>query len=167
MEPWAHDIIDGTNNNQLILLEASTKVNLLKSDEHGEHTHKHEEENAFAWSGVFELNEGKYKWSFAKVNGEYSDPTMKIVILKSENIESAKSKAEILMESEIIIQKKDNEVLIPVEAPYLLIFDDTKDRTVFTINLEEEGKYVFFTEHMNMYLKKTFSKTLMEKILSQ
>lgn len=43
MEPWAHDIVEGSNNDELLLLDASSKVTLLKSEEHDEHDHESEE----------------------------------------------------------------------------------------------------------------------------
>lgn len=43
MEPWAHDIVEGANNDGLLLLDASSKVTLLKSEEHDEHGHETEE----------------------------------------------------------------------------------------------------------------------------
>lgn len=149
MEPWAHDIVEGSHNQKLTLLDASSKVTLLKSDEHGEHSHEHEgETHAFEWAGVFELTAGTYKWSFAKVDGQYADPAMKMVIVQSEDIESIEPKAEELMESEPQEEKKHNEVLTPKEVTYLLNFDEAKDISVFTISIPQDGKYVFFTEHM-------------------
>ena len=44
MEPWAHDIVEGTNNKKLTLLDASSKVTLLKSEEHEHEEHGHEAE---------------------------------------------------------------------------------------------------------------------------
>jgi len=52
MEPWAHDIVEGLNNKELTLLDASTKVTLLKSDEHGtaeEGHHNHGEYDPHFW----------------------------------------------------------------------------------------------------------------------
>lgn len=149
MEPWAHDIIEGTNNQKLTLIDASSKVTLLKSDEHGEHSHEHEgEAHAFEWAGVFELKSGTYKWSFAKVDGEYADPAMKMVILKSDDTESIEAKATQLMESESQDEKNNSGVLTPKDTTYLLNFDDSKNITVFNINIVKDGKYAFFTEHM-------------------
>ena len=45
-----------------------------------------EKGGAFEWAGLFELSAGNYKWSFAKVDGEYADPAMKMVILESDDI---------------------------------------------------------------------------------
>ncbi len=42
MEPWAHDIVEGINNENLLLLDASSKVTLLKTENHDEHEHNHE-----------------------------------------------------------------------------------------------------------------------------
>jgi zinc transport system substrate-binding protein len=36
LEPWAHDLIEGTGNLELSLLDASSKVTLIESDDHGE-----------------------------------------------------------------------------------------------------------------------------------
>jgi len=149
MEPWAQDIVEGTNNKKLILIDASSNVTLLKSDEHEEHSYEQEgEAHAFEWVGVFELTAGTYKWSFAKIDDEYADPAMKMVILKSEDIESIEPKAEELMKSENQETKNDEDILTVNEVTYLLNFEETKETTIFTINITEDGKYVFFTEHM-------------------
>ena len=34
---------------------------------------------AFEWAGLFDLSAGTYTWSFAKVEGDYADPAMKMV----------------------------------------------------------------------------------------
>ena len=47
-------------------------------DDHDDHG-----DGSFEWAGVFEHSPGTYKWSFAKVDGDYADPAMKMVILKS------------------------------------------------------------------------------------
>lgn len=55
-------------------------------DDHDDHGHG---EHAFEWAGVFDLPAGSYNWTFAKVNGDYADPAMKMVILKSGDIEDS------------------------------------------------------------------------------
>ena len=50
---------------------------------------------AFEWAGVsFGV---EYKWSFAKVDGKYADPAMKMVIIKSGDIEKSEKSAERLL----------------------------------------------------------------------
>jgi zinc transport system substrate-binding protein len=52
MEPWAHNVIEGLNNDKLLVLDASSKVKLLKSvDDHGhdhddDHAHDHDDDHA-------------------------------------------------------------------------------------------------------------------------
>ncbi len=57
---------------------------------HGDHSdhggHDDHAEGSFEWAGRFDLKKGNYTWSFAKVDGEYADPAMKMVILKSMQI---------------------------------------------------------------------------------
>ncbi|MBM3230155.1 hypothetical protein FJZ22_00665 [Candidatus Pacearchaeota archaeon] len=147
MEPWAHDIIEGAGNEKLTPLDASSKVSLLKSGENEENDHEGEA-HSFEWAGIFELKAGTYKWSFAKVQGEYADPAMKMIIQKSEDIESIEQKAKELMGSKNQDQKKNNDIITPKEVTYLLNFNEEKEITVFTIEIAKDGKYVFFTEHM-------------------
>jgi len=148
MEPWAHDIVEGADNNNLILFDASNSVTLLKSDEHGEQSHENEEEHAFEWAGVFELEAGDYTWSFSKINEEYAEPTMKMVILESEDIESTEAKAEELLMSETQEWKNNNEILLPIELNYLLNFDISEEKTYFIVRIPKAGRYAFFTEHI-------------------
>ena len=107
-----------------------------------------EEGGAFEWAGLFDLSEGSYTWSFAKVDGEYADPAMKMVILESDDIEESEELASDLLGSDDSITKKDNASLIPSDKAYTLKFNQKKDKTVFNIEIKKDGKYAFFTEHM-------------------
>ena len=69
-------------------------------DDHSDHNDHGHGEHAFEWAGVFDLPAGSYSWTFAKVNGDYADPAMKMVILKSGDIEASEKKAEALLSSE-------------------------------------------------------------------
>ena len=40
------------------------------------------------WAGVFDLEEGSYEWTAQKVNGEYADPAMRMVVLKASGMPS-------------------------------------------------------------------------------
>ncbi len=102
----------------------------------------------FEWAGTFDLKEGSYKWSFAKVDGEYADPAMKMVILKSGDIEESEELAKELLESDDSIYKADNDVLLASSKAISLNFDQGKESTVFNVEIKKSGKYTFFTEHM-------------------
>ncbi len=107
-----------------------------------------EEGGAFEWAGLFELSAGNYKWSFAKVDGEYADPAMKMVILESDDIELSEELAEELLGSDQNIEKSDNGILSTSDKAFVLNFDQKKDITEFNVEIKKDGKYAFFTEHM-------------------
>ena len=128
-----------------------------KKDDHDDHGHDdHDDDHAghghgdhaFEWAGVFELSAGTYKWSFAKVDGAYADPAMKMAIVASDHIEDSEEAAEAMLESDDTNSSVNNDVLRVSDKAYTLNFDDTKDMTVFTVKIEKDGAYTFFTEHM-------------------
>ena len=120
-------------------------------DDHGGHSdhdaHGHGE-HAFEWAGLFELKAGSYKWSFAKVGGNYADPAMKMVILKSVDIDASEELAEKLLESSTSENRRHDDVLSAAEVAYSLNFDDSKNVTGFNVKIDSDGTYAFFTEHM-------------------
>ena len=118
-----------------------------KHDDHDDHGDEHGEGD-FEWAGVFDLSAGTYKWSFAKVNGDYADPAMKMVILNSGDIEASEELAKELLGSKNSEVKRNNDKLIAQDKAYLLTFNEKKDITTFTVEIKKSGKYAFFTEHM-------------------
>ena len=117
-------------------------------DDHGDHDGHGHGGHAFEWAGIFELTAGTYKWSFSKVGGHYADPTMKMVVLESDDIETSEEAAEKLLESKESEDKRHKDVLVAKSGAYNLIFDDTKNNTVFDIDIQKDGQYAFFTGHM-------------------
>ena len=115
---------------------------------HGEHGDDHGGEHGFEWAGVFDLAAGTYKWSFAKVDGGYADPAMRMVILEAGDIEAVEETAETLLAAEASDVKADGDALSVNDKAYTLNFDDSKDMTVFTVEIAKAGQYTFFTEHM-------------------
>ena len=118
-------------------------------DDHDDHAgHDDHAEGSFEWAGKFQLSKGSYKWSFAKVGGEYADPAMKMVILESNDIESSEELAKELLGSKDSINKKNNGTIVASNKAYVLNFDQRKESTVFNVEIQEDGQYTFFTEHM-------------------
>ena len=105
-------------------------------------------EGAFEWAGKFQLSKGSYKWSFAKVDGEYADPAMKMVILKSNDIEGSEDLAKELLGSRFSTRRNNNGTLTASDKAFVLNFDQRKESTVFNVEIKEDGQYTFFTEHM-------------------
>ncbi len=126
-----------------------------KVDDHSDHgghddhsDHDDHAEGAFEWAGKFQLSKGSYKWSFEKVDGEYADPAMKMVILKSNDIEGSEGLAKDLLGSKYSISKKNNDILIASNKAFSLNFDQSKESTIFNVEIKDDGEYIFFTEHM-------------------
>ena len=117
-----------------------------KHDDHDDHDAHGDE--SFEWAGIFDLSAGTYKWSFAKVDGDYADPAMKMVILKSGDIEASEELAEDLLGSKDSEVKRNNDKLVAQEKAYVLTFNEKKDSTTFKVEIKKAGKYAFFTEHM-------------------
>ena len=147
-----------TNSKHIALME-SDEIELLKfreknifedHDDHDDHADGHGDhgDHGFEWAGVFDLTEGTYNWSFAKVGGEYADPAMKMVILMSDEIESSEEKAEELLESSSSTDRNHSSTLSANDSAFMLNFDESRETTVFSVEIKEAGKYAFFTEHM-------------------
>ncbi len=118
-------------------------------DDHSDHGgHDDHAEGAFEWAGKFQLSKGSYKWSFAKVDGEYADPAMKMVILKSNDIEGSEDLAKELLGSRFSLRRNNNGTLTASDKAFVLNFDQRKESTVFNVEIKEDGQYTFFTEHM-------------------
>ena len=115
-------------------------------DDHGDHDGHGE--HAFEWAGLFDLKAGNYRWSFAKVDGNYADPAMKMVILKSADIEASEEMAEKLLESSNSESRTHDDSISAAKIAYSLNFDNSKNVTDFNVKIETDGKYAFFTEHM-------------------
>ena len=118
-------------------------------DDHDDHSdHDGHGEHAFEWAGLFDLKAGNYRWSFAKVDGNYADPAMKMVILKSADIEASEETAEKLLESSNPEIRRHDDSISAAKIAYSLNFDNSKNVTDFNVKIETDGKYAFFTEHM-------------------
>ena len=152
-------------NPAIKIIDSSTGINdtLQYSGEHqhghgadGEHAEEahHESEHdhgelPFEWAGAFQLESGVYQWSFAKVDGAYADPGMKMAYIVSgaeEPIEQAEEQAKTIFgQSGQAVQPGGR---LSTGNLYSLQFDSTRDATVFEIAVDQSGTYVFFTEHM-------------------
>ena len=156
MEPWAHDIIESLNNDKLIILEAGHDIEMLTEEEHDEHEEEHGHEHgenghAFEWAGAFNLKKGEYYLTFAKKDGEYADPSMKMIVLKSlksdeEAIEDKEETAEKLFDARAI--KITANSALQLEANNQIVFNQKADKTVFILTINDPGNYVLYTEHM-------------------
>ena len=103
-EGWMGRLVEASEfkGTRVVATKESKRFHLKRVTMSWEEGHKDEHghaEHAFEWAGVFDLSPGTYKWSFAKVDGKYADPAMKMVILKSSDIEASEEEAEKLLEA--------------------------------------------------------------------
>jgi zinc/manganese transport system substrate-binding protein len=120
-------------------------------DNHKRHDHGEHDEHgaAIEWAGAFSLEAGSYTWSFAKVQGEYADPAMKMLYLPSKGehpIEVVEAEAGKLFAGEAADLAVDG--TLSAGALASLQFDASSDSSIFNIVIAEKGTYVFFAEHM-------------------
>lgn len=114
-----------------------------------EHQHGHHGELPFEWAGAFKLDPGVYRWSFAKVDGKYADPAMKMIYIASEPtdpIEHVEEKVMGVFEQNGHPLKHGGR--LNVGELHRLQFDNAHNTTAFEIKIDKAGTYVFFTEHM-------------------
>lgn len=148
-------------NPHLHVIDSARGVqDLLHYDAHGhdhhahdEHAHGHHHTDApYEWAGAFTLQPGMYTWTFAKREGHYADPAMKMLIRKvshnaAEAIDHASKSATRQMEREGVSVHNGGE-LSPAKRPFVLTFDQDLAMTTYRVNIDQPGTYVFFTEHM-------------------
>mgnify|MGYP003729615183 CR=1 FL=1 len=138
-------------NPRLRIVDSSAGIEgVMAYADGGAHGHAHGEE-PFEWAGIFDLAPGLYRWSFAKKDGRYADPTMKIAILPTDGadaaaIERVKPAARKALDADAAPREPGAE-LTPGAQAYRLEFDDEQDATTFAVRIEKAGAYAFFTEH--------------------
>lgn len=144
-------------NPNIRVIDSSTGIQeTLPYSEHQHHKHGHDHlkaehraEGPFEWAGAFKLEPGVYRWSFTKVEGNYAEPTMKMVVLASDPkdpIEKVRKKASALFGKKGQVLKNGGRLRLG--EMHLLHFDTNHSTTVFEIMIDKAGVYVFFTEHM-------------------
>ena len=61
-----------------IALPAGVAVHVLET---GHDDHDHGGEDVFEWAGIFEMSDATHTWSMQKVDGDYADPSMWLVLI--------------------------------------------------------------------------------------
>ena len=73
---------------------------------------------------------------------------MKMVIIETKDIHDSEELAEKLLEANTSDNKSNGSVLTAKDISYTLNFDDSKNVTSFKVEIKNDSKYAFFTEHM-------------------
>eukprot|EP00291_Cryptomonas_curvata_P000946 CAMPEP_0172190230 /NCGR_PEP_ID=MMETSP1050-20130122/22991_1 /TAXON_ID=233186 /ORGANISM="Cryptomonas curvata, Strain CCAP979/52" /LENGTH=264 /DNA_ID=CAMNT_0012865067 /DNA_START=160 /DNA_END=951 /DNA_ORIENTATION=+ len=115
------------------------------------------EDPAYEWSGVFDTPDRTYVWSAQRVDGEYADATMKLVVLSAPNATAEALEGLKPTGRRVFGQRcrpaqyrliKAGETITPDEdACYMLEFDADAWQTLFKVSTASSPHTAFFTEH--------------------
>jgi len=123
----AHDDHDGHDHGE-------------EEDEHAGHDHG----GAHEWGGIFELEHGEtYSWIAQKVDGDYADPSMKIVAVETSAgdaaaLEAAETAADALLEGECA-DLHFGESFAP-GACYTLVFEEAMATSIYALEVPEDRR---------------------------
>ena len=121
---------------------------------HAHHHHGHGA-GAFEWAGVFEVSDNSHTWSMQKVDGDYADPSMKIVIFPTstpneEAIHASEEDAETMIEGDSCTVVEDGESItsIAAEGSCFELHVGTGDDSTYTIDTTGLTGITVFAQHV-------------------
>jgi hypothetical protein len=108
----------------------------------------------YEWGGMFEGSAENYIWVAQKVDGEYADPTLKMVVVVTDSIseddfDAAEEKAEILFEAAGCTSVVAGGTIVPSDSACIqLTFDTSIYESKFIISaIGPNSGLAVFTEH--------------------
>ena len=106
------------------------------------------------WAGVFSVDDSTLTWSMQKVNGEYADPTMRLVLFATdlpieETIHTVEEQAEALIESNACKITEDGEIMSrpATTGSCFELHVGTGDDTYFTIDTDGVNGLAVYAQH--------------------
>ena len=120
---------------------------------HHHHHHGHGD-GPFEWAGVFEMNDDSHTWSMQKVDGEYADPTMRLVLIPTdtpteETMHGLEGGVEALMEGDCTVVE-DGETMssIAADGSCFELHVGTGDDSMFTIDTAGITGMAMYAQHV-------------------
>jgi len=126
--------------------------NQLVCDDHSDHAHGH---GAFEWSGMFSVNDSSHTWSMQKVDGDYADPSMRVVFfpadpLTEETLISFEMAAETLIEDDdkcVVVVDGGSMSAVAAEGSCFELTVGAGDDTTFTVDTSGISGLAVFAQH--------------------
>jgi zinc transport system substrate-binding protein len=163
-QPWADDLVASLRDDEadVDIVAAGAGIDLIEgghdheAEKHQEGSHEdeaahgHSDERPWEWAGVYHLEAGSYTYTF----GEGPDPKMQLAIVATEagddhgigHVEQTATTLYGTQDTHTTVE--DGGTLTPTsETLYHLRFADTGE-TTFTLDIETEGHYVLFGQHV-------------------
>ena len=108
---------------------------------------------AYEWKGVFYTPEDTYKWGAEKVDGAYVDPTMILVMIPvsaatEESLAGASGKGATAMALGCESVNSGDTMKPAEDKCYKLVFDQSKDQSLYTIDATGVTAIAFFGQHL-------------------
>ena len=120
---------------------------------HAHHHHGHGA-GAFEWAGVFSINDASHTWSMQKVDGEYADQTMRLVLMPTstpdeETMHSLEDGVEGLIEGDCSVVE-DGETMQSIQSSgsCFELHVGTGDDSAFTIDTSGFSGLAIFAQHV-------------------
>ena len=122
---------------------------------HAHHDHHGHGAGAFEWAGVFEVSDNSHTWSMQKVEGDYADPSMRIVVFPTstpneEAIHASEEDAETMIEGDSCTVVEDGESItsIAAEGSCFELHVGTGDDSTYTIDTTGLTGITVFAQHV-------------------
>ena len=122
---------------------------------HAHHHHHGHGAGAFEWAGVFEVSDNSHTWSMQKVEGDYADPSMRIVVFPTstpneEAIHASEEDAETMIEGDSCTVVEDGESItsIAAEGSCFELHVGTGDDSTYTIDTTGLTGITVFAQHV-------------------
>jgi len=162
-QPWADDLVTSLRDDDadVKIVAAGAGIELVEGGHDDGHDEEHEEghegeehdhggETSWEWAGLYHLEPGSYTYTFH----EGPDPKMGLAVIATEEggdhgIHHVEETASTLYGNQDAHSPvEDGEILTPSdETLYHLRFVDS-GKTTFTLDVETEGHYVLFGQHV-------------------
>ncbi|KTG10565.1 zinc ABC transporter substrate-binding protein [Haloprofundus marisrubri] len=181
-QPWADDLVTSLreDNTEVTIVAAGDGIELIEGghdydhgneeDHEGDHEeghegegeHDHSEETFWEWAGLYHLEAGSYTYTF----NEGPDPEMHLAVLKTEEggdhgihrVEEAATHLYGTDHDTHTEVQDDGTLTSSSETLYHLQFADSGE-TTFTLDIEAEGHYVLFGQHVPAEFDATLTDT--------
>ena len=121
---------------------------------HAHHDHHGHGSGPFEWAGIFEMNDATHTWSMQKVDGDYADPTMRLVLIPTdtpteETMHGLESGVEALIEGDCtVVEDGETMTSIAAEGSCFELHVGTSDDSTFTIDTTGITGMSMYAQHV-------------------
>ena len=139
-----------------IALPAGVTMHVLTRGGHDDHGHGDHAEHGdeFEWAGVFEMNDDSHTWSMQKVDGDYADPTMWLVLIPTDTpdedtMHALESGVDALVDAGCtIVEDGESMSSIAADGTCFELHVGTGDDSTFTIDTAGITGMAMYAQHV-------------------